>query len=480
MTLLTALLATKVTLPEHAQAVVARPRLTEALEQGVIGHRLTVVSAPAGYGKTTLLADWAHHSGSPVAWLALDADDNDPERFLRGVLGAWVRVWPALSSSPLALLLGGQSPDPQAARAAFLNAAAELETNLVVVLDEYHLLDDRAIHQHLTYWLDHLPARLHFVLGTRAEPPLPLARYRARGQLLELGAQDLRFTRDEAAAFLSTTMQVPASTETIERLQAGLEGWVAGLQLAALSLRHGRAPDALVTGQQRFIADFLSQEVLSGLPAEVRAFLVQTSLLDRLCGPLCEAVTEQPDGQARLEGLERQNLFVRAVDDERRWFRYHPILADYLRAELARQPQEQVETLHRRAAAWYAAHEMPEAGYEHALAGRDRERLIEIAEKHLMVKLWVGEYRLVRHWTEAVPAEWAATYPLFGLIRAGVLAFASDYEAANRSVDELEATFVASVERAEPWQMARIKAVRCGLACLQDDLALAEHYAGQG
>jgi LuxR family maltose regulon positive regulatory protein len=476
-----ALLATKVSIPEPTRAIVARPRLTGALEDGLKRYRLTVVSAPAGYGKSTLLADWAHTTTTPVGWLTLGVDDNDPARFLRGLLASWERIWPELAGSPLGLLLGSQEADPQTVLAAFINAAALIETDQVLVLDDYHLIQETAVHEHLAFLLDHLPPRLHIALGTRAEPPLPLARYRARGQLLELDAHDLRFTFDEAADFLKA-LQVKVSNDILARLQGGLEGWAAGLQLAALSLRHRdrlALEESLISGRQRFVADYLSQEVFDGLSAEMRTFLVQTSLLERLSGPLCEAVTGTTGGQAMLEQLERQNLFVEALDDERRWFRCHPIWADFLRAELARQPSEQVAALHRRAAAWFAEQELPEPAYTHALAGRDRERVIALAEKYLMAKLWRGEFRIVRRWTEAVPAEWAATYPLFGLIRAGALAFSGALEAAAHSIDETEANLRAAPGPVEPWHMARIKAIRCGLACMQNDLATAERYADQ-
>ena len=332
------LLATKLHIPEHPGVGVPRARLTEALEHGIVRSRLTLVAAPAGFGKTTLLAEWARTTNVPVAWLSLGSDDDDPDSFLRYLLAAWERIEPEVASSPLAILLGSQGPNREAVLTAFLNAAAGLRADQALILDDYHLIHDPAIHASLAYLLDYLPPRLHVVIGTRAEPEeLPLARYRARGQLLQIHAEDLRFSLEEAVEFLNRAAGSRLTSEDIQQWHKQLEGWAAGLQLAALSGQRpsgGAMGAADLSGRQRYIADYLAQEVLALLPAEVQAFLLRTSILDRLCAPLAETVTGTAGGQPMLERLERENLFVQALDEERNWFRYHPLFASFLQAEL--------------------------------------------------------------------------------------------------------------------------------------------------
>jgi LuxR family maltose regulon positive regulatory protein len=476
------LLATKLHVPESPAALVARPRLTQLLSEQTLHHRLTVVAAAAGYGKTTLLTTWADAAPVSVAWLTLSGDEDDPRRFFRYLAAAYELVQPELAGSQLDLLASTQEAEPQALAAAFLNAASQRAAPLVVVLDDFHLIEEPALHELVAFLLDNLPPLLHFVIGSRTEPPLPLARYRARGQLFELQQADLAFSLEEAGAFLHRALGAALPPATVQQLQGQLEGWVAGLQLAALSLRQrgpAALPPASLSGRQRYVAQYLSEEVVARLPAEVRAFLLQTSLLERLTSPLCEAVTGAPGAQAMLERLERERLFVQALDDQHGWYRYHPLFADFLQVVLQREQGEIVPTLHRRAAAWYAAQDWSEPAFDHALAGGDRERVIEIAERHMMVKLWRGEYRVVQHWLSSLPEAWAANYPLFGIIRAGMLAFSGAIEEASQRIDEVEAQLRQAPAAAQRWQMARIMAVRCGLACFQNNLPLAEAYAAQ-
>ena len=471
------LLATKLRIPERPHGLISRARLVEALDQGVTRHRLTVIAAPAGYGKSTLLAEWAHAAAMPVAWLALDRVDNDRERLLRYLVAAWAQIQPDLYQGALGILLSSQAPKTEAVLAAFLEAAERLPTHHAVVLDDYQWLQQPAIHDSLAFILDHLPPQLHFVLGTRVDPPLPLARYRARAQLLEFDAQDLRFSFEEASDFLKRALHVALPAPELQRWHDQLEGWAAGLQLAALSRRYGGA--AAVSGRQRFIADYLAADVLGGVSFEFRDFLVRTSFLERFTASLCDAVTAASGAQAMLERLEREHLFIEALDGERHWYRYHPLFAEFLQSELARRHGEKVAELHRRAAAWYAAHNLPEQAYEHALAGQDHERVIEIAEGHLMAKLWCGEYRVVQHWIEALPEVWRAGYPLFRLVQAAILAFSGAVEAAERLIDEVEQGLASERGQAARWHFARVLALRCGLACARNDLPRAEAYADQ-
>ena len=341
------LLATKLRVPPLPQRAVLRMRLIDALEHAIPHVPLVRLAAPAGYGKTTLLAQWAHASRLRVAWLALGAEDNDLDRFLRYLLAAWAEREPGVLESPAGLRLGAMLPDTEAVLSALLNLAGERQDQLVFVLDDYHVIVDAAIHRALTFLLDHVPPNLHFVLAGRAEPPLPLARYRARQHLLDLGVGDLQFLPDQTAEFVHQHMGLDLPPDQIAELQTRLEGWIAGVQLVSLTLRsHRGTGDTLaVSGTHRYIADYLSQEVLSGLPDARQRFLLQTSILEGLCASVCDAVTATTGGQAELERLERDNLFLVPLDDTRTWFRYHRLFAEYLQADLRRRYPAEVAPL---------------------------------------------------------------------------------------------------------------------------------------
>jgi LuxR family transcriptional regulator, maltose regulon positive regulatory protein len=477
-----ALLATKMQIPPYAQKAARRARLTDRLEQEVPRHKLSVVVAPAGYGKTTLLAQWAHSSRLRIAWLSLDEEDNDLERFLRYLLATWEKVQPDVGESSLAVLLTAMSPASEAVLPAFINVANELPDHLVFVLDDYHLTEEPAIHEAMTFLLDHLPPTLHFVLAGRSEPPLPIARYRARQQLVELRAGDLRFSQTETVDFLSHLMSLSLSPDEVAFLYSQTEGWIAGLQLVALTLRHGRdhvESRLAVSGRHRFIADYLAQDVLAGLPSDVRDFLLKTSILDPLCGPLADAVTQAQHGQEMLELVERENLFLAPLDDNRQWFRYHSLFADFLRGELNRLQPQDITRLHRRAAAWYATHDLPEQAFDHALVGEDVERVVQIVDRYLSAKLYAGDFKVAKHWLDSLPAAWIAAYPVLDLARAGFLAYTGAFDACVRCVDEVEQRLRSAGNEETQWQLARVTAVRCFLACMANDLAQAEALADQ-
>ncbi len=474
-------LATKVRIPPPPQHGVRRARLIDTLEHELLHAKLVLVSAPAGYGKTTLLSQWAQASRFPVAWLSISEEDNDLERFLRYLLLGWAELQPGVSESPLGLLLGARLPDTEAVLAAFINVANEAPRPIVFVLDDYHLIEEPSIHIALTFLLDHLPPALHFVLAGRSEPPLPLARYRARGELREFRAEDLSFSLEETRDFLNEMMGLDLVHANVARLQGQLEGWIAGLQLVALTLqRRLPRPDKLVvTGRHRFIADYLSEEVLSYLPDDIQQFLLQTSLLDRLCRSLCDAITEGEGGQAMLDRLERENLFLIPLDDSREWYRYQRLFADFLQAELQRRFPDEVLPLHQRAARWYLAHNLPEQAFHHAVEGQDVELVIQIFERYLVVKLFGGEFRVVKRWLDLLPSNWYSAYPMLSLARSVFLSLTGAFDACVRCLDEVEQRLARAGGEDTRWPLARVTAMRCLVACIQNDVPRAETYAYQ-
>lgn len=474
-------LETKTRIPPPPRRLVPRTRLVELLEHEAARHKLVLLAAPAGYGKTTVLAQWASESQLPVAWLSLGDDDDDIERFFRYLLAAWSNVQEGIDESPLSMLVESVAPNITEVLSTFLNAAGERSDQLVFVLDDVHLVGDPATYQALTYLIDHLPPRLHFVMASRVDPALPLARYRARQELLELGAVDLQFQGEETETFLNQVMGLDLSNAQIAELHPQLEGWIAGIQLVALSLRrHDRDNRALaLSGRHRFIADYLSEDVLSQQPENVQRFLLLSSILNRLSAPLCNALTERDDGQQMLEALERDNLFVMPLDDSREWFRYHRLFADVLLEELKRKHPDGVAELHRRAARWYLEQDLPEPAFDHVLEGHDLDLMIQLCEPHMYVKLMAGEFRLLQDWLDAIPAEWRAAYPAFGLVQAGLLAFSGDLDACARTVDDAEERARSIGVQGSPWLLARVTAFRCFIACFRNDVELAETFADQ-
>ncbi|MCC2627265.1 MAG: ATP-dependent transcriptional regulator [Thermomicrobiales bacterium] len=474
-------LATKIQIPPQTHHMVRRARLVDALEQGIPDHKLVLISAPAGYGKTTLLAQWAHTSSLQVTWLSLGEEDNDSDRFFRYLLAAWETVHPGIRESPLGLLLGALEPDRDAVLSAFINVANDLPDHTVFIFDDVHLIEDASIYESLTFLLDHLPPTLHLVLAGRSEPPLPLARYRARHELLELRTDDLSFLAEETAAFLNRLMGLDLGDEAVNSLHTQLEGWVAGLQLVSLSLLRQRAAATplVISGRHRFIADYLSEDVVVHLPEEIRRFLLQTSILDRLCGSLCDAVTGSSGGQEMLELLERENLFLVPLDDNREWFRYHRLFADFLRDGCQRHYPDQIRGLHRRAGRWHLAHDLPEEAFHHALAGDDLDLVVQILDQFESAKLHGGELRTLQAWLDSIPARWYAAYPLLGLTRAGVLAFTGALDACVRCIDDVEQRLAPAASEEARWQQARVTAFRCFVACFQSDLEQAEMHAAQ-
>ncbi len=418
-----ALVTTKLRAPRTRPNLVERPRLREILAAGE-GRALTLVSAPAGFGKTTLLAEWSEDrsdGGIPVAWVSLDESDNDPARFLTYLVGALQEIEEAIGEGVLASLRSPQPPHVEAVMGALINDLAEVPHEITVVLDDYHLIHSDPVHEAVSFLIEHLPDNVRLVISGRTDPPLPLPRLRARDQMAELRAADLRFTPDEATAFLGDVMGLPLSEGDIAALEEITEGWVAALQLAALSMQDREDVSGFVesfSGSNRHVLDFLAEEVLERQPREVREFLLSTSVLERMSAPLCDALTGRSDGQERLERLDRENLFVVALDDERRWYRYHHLFADFLRGRLRRESPEQIGESHLRAASWYEREGWAFEAVEHALAAGDAERTARLVEYYAQPLLLRGEVATVERWLAALPAGLVRSRPRLSLARA--------------------------------------------------------------
>ena len=423
------ILATKLYIPPSRRGIVLRPRLVERLNEGLAaGHRLSLVSAPAGFGKTTLVSDWIAGCGRPVAWLSLDEGDGDLGRFLTYLIAALQTVAPGIGEGILAVLQSPQPPPLESTLTALLNDIATIPRDVVLVLDDYHVLDAQPVDDALAFLVEHLPPQLHLVIATREDPALPLARLRARGQLTELRGADLRFTPSEAAEFLDRVMNLDLSADEIATLEARTEGWIAGLQLAAISLQ-GRADVAgfiaSFGGSNRFVLDYLVEEVLERQSEPVRAFLLRTSILDRLCGPLCDAVLldTSASGQETLEYLERANLFIVPLDNERRWYRYHHLFADLLRQR--RQQSEvssgAVDDDHLRASAWFEANGLDVEAFQHAAAGHEVERAERLVEGGGMPLHFRGALVPILRWLESLPTTLLDARPSLWVTYAQVL-----------------------------------------------------------
>jgi LuxR family maltose regulon positive regulatory protein len=417
------LLKTKLFVPQTRANLVPRPRLVEMLNAG-LDKKLTLVSAPAGFGKTTLIADWLEQIDLPAAWLSLDEADNDLPRFLTYLAAAFQQIDEGIGASLLSALQSVQPPPLENLLTALLNEITHQVDPLVLVLDDYHQLSEAAISEAMKYLLRHQPPQLHLVLTTREDPDLPLARLRARDQLTEIRARELRFTREEADVFLRSVMGLALTEQDVTALEDRTEGWAVGLQLAGLSLQHQTDLKSFIadfSGSHRHILDYLTDEVLQQQPESTRTFLLQTAILDRFSGPLCDALTLRSDSSRLLTHLESANLFVIPLDDEHRWYRYHHLFSDLLRSHLTRTRPGLNPELHRRASHWYEENGDIQAAIDHALLDTDLTLAARLIEQHTLPMLYQGEVARAVGWFDRLPEAILECAPMLCICKAWAL-----------------------------------------------------------
>jgi LuxR family maltose regulon positive regulatory protein len=497
-------LATKLFAPTRRPQLVARPRLLGQLATTLeAGHRLTLVSAPAGFGKTTVLGDWlahlaAHQPHIRAGWLSLDDADNDLTRLMDHLVASLNSMRPGIDTTLPDFVHGA---DASTALTAFVNDVTQAAQHTpgrqwVLVLDDYHVISTPAVHDAVAFLLEHLPDHVHLVLSTRSDPPLPLARLRSSGHLTEVRAADLRFTPGEAQDFLGRTMGLDLVPGDVAALEERTEGWIAGLQLAALSLRSMPEREQIAgfidafTGSNRFVIDYLADEVLTRQPPHIRDFLLQTAVLERLTGPLCDAVTGRADGSRTLEDLERGNLFLVPLDMERSWYRYHHLFADVLQARLRAESRDRVPRLHQQASEWFASHGHPADAVRHALAAGDVDRAAHLIEEALPELRRTRQDGLLLAWVRSLPEPVVRRSPVLSILAGWSVMMSGDLDAVELRLDDAEAALAAGArdpELAAVWAdtddlrtaPATIAVYRASLAQARGDVPGTEHHARQ-
>jgi LuxR family maltose regulon positive regulatory protein len=471
------ILATKLYIPPPRSKIVLRTRLIERLNAGCAhGCRLTLISAPAGFGKTTLVSEWIASCGMPVAWLSLDERDNDPARFISYLVKALQTIQTGIGEGLLAAL---QSPQPlqiETILTTLLNEISTIPENFLLILDDYHSIDSKPVDQALAFLIEHQPPQMHLLIATREDPDLPLARMRARGQCTELRAADLRFTPAETTDFFNQVMGLNLSTENITTLEARTEGWIVGLQLAALSMQGHQDTTSFIqsfTGSHHFVLDYLVEEVLGQQSESIQTFLLRTSILERMCGPLCDAILPNPSvpGQAILEFLQRANLFIVPQDNERHWYRYHHLFGDLLRKRLGQSlTPGGIAELQLHASEWYENNDLMLEAFRHAAAANDIERAVRLMESRKMPLHLRGAATMILSWLESLPKTVLDTRPMLWWMQAAMLLTIGQLIGVEEKLQATEAALaLAALPGAEPDETTRdligkIAAARANLA----------------
>jgi len=483
------LLRTKLFVPQAHLELVPRPRLLDRLDS-CLRCRLILVSAAAGFGKTTLLSTWIAQRDVVAAWVSLDDHDDDPARFWAYTIAALQTIWPGVGSGAAEILQAPQPPAIEGVLTELLNDVARQEGHAVLVLDDYHVIQEMAIHHGVAFLVEYAPPQLRLVLAGRTDPPLPLPLLRARRQLLEIKAEDLRFTRAEAGIFFNAVMGLALASEDVAALETLTEGWAAGLQLAALSIQEVADVSALVasfSGSHRYVFDYLAHEIIDRQTPELRRFLTETAVLNRLNGDLCDAVTGHEDGQRVLEQLERANLLVVPLDRERRWYRYHHLFSDFLRSLLAQYETPQaIAALHLRACDWYAAQgDLPDA-IQHALGAKDFDRAAELITEAVVDMFLRSELLTLLRWLRALPEELLAQNLLLSIAAAWANLATANSDMAEMHLQRVERLIGASPDSAPEnsdlspevrGALAEVSSLRASLSFNRMDLDAVRRYS---
>jgi LuxR family maltose regulon positive regulatory protein len=484
------LLKTKISVPRLPGEFIHRPRLTERIHQGVKGP-LTLLTAPAGFGKTNLLIEWTRETTLPVAWLTIDSDDNDTSRFIRYAIGAAQTILPGFGEEALALdlLQSPQGDGWKMGLTLLINELAVLPKDIVLVYDDFHVLENPLIVERLDFFIKHSPPNFHLIIASRSEPTeLDMAFLRAKGRVFELGMDDLRFTGEEVVQYFREAVGLEIPPETVQALEERTDGWITSLQMAAISLKDQADPVTLLAnlqGRAHYLSDFLAEEVLDRQPGEIRQFLLRSSILENLSGPLCEAVVK-PDAQpgygaVMLNRLEHANLFITALDEKREWFRYHPLFADFLRQVQAEVNRAEIPELHKRAAIWGERNGYLNEAFRHAVASRDMGWAADLIERNVQTMINRGEMSAISRWIGRLPEEITHKRPLLSLGYAWALIVTQQLDLARywledveRSVERLEKETQDATPPKEPGSSAIVGNV--DVAGIRGGLALCQSY----
>jgi len=461
------LIETKFHTPFWRSDSVIRSRLLDQLQAGLLEQRkLTLVSAPAGYGKTTLITSWLNSfpESTRYIWLSLEKSDNEPARFLSYWAAAWNRISDFRLEDILELVNAPQLPPFQNILDEVINALARLEEPTILVLDDYHIITNPLIHEMLEYFLEHQPGQAHLVITTRSDPPLPMARLRARGQMVEIRASDLRFTEEEASHFFNRSMQLVLKEEDVRSLEMRTEGWAVGLQLAALALKNLPDPQRFVEtfrGSHRYVLDYLAEEVIRQQREELRKFLIQTSILERFNAESCEAIAGSPNSRDLLSELEQANLFLIPLDDDRVWYRYHHLFADFLRTELSKTETEQ---LYRKAALWHEKNDLLSEAVQYSIASGDLEFLADVIDRGLRKDVnWSGgNLTLYADWLDVLPSQAFQNRPALGLNASHILYLLGRFDHAEKQIDQAVQTLHGLSASSEKEQMLALASLYSG------------------
>jgi LuxR family transcriptional regulator, maltose regulon positive regulatory protein len=470
------ILTTKLHMPASLAELVPRARLTERLNEGMNG-KLTLVSAPAGFGKTTLVSEWAAGSRQPVAWISMDEEDNDPIQFLTYIIAALQMIKANIAEGVLSVLQYAQSPPSDSMLTTLLNEISTIPEKFTLVLDDYHVANSKAADHILKFLLEHLPPQMHLIITTREDLHIPLNRLRVQNQLTELRAADLRFTSSEAAEFLNRVMSLHLSTEDITALENRTEGWIAGLQLAAISMKGHHDTASFIksfSGSHRFVLDYLMEEVFEQQPKNIQTFLLYTSILDRICGSLCDAVLLTPSdcGQEMLEQLEHANMFIVSLDNERRWYRYHHLFADLLRQRLHQSNTSSIEDetvsadeLHKRASEWFESNGLEIESFHHAASANDVGRAARLIEGGGIPLYFRGAVAPVLNWIKSLPVEALNAKPLLWATYASLTLSSGQITSVEEKLQAAETTIQITVQDEGRKDLrGRIYAIRATMA----------------